>query len=294
MEASELAAHQPTAVVAVEYPAAHFGVAADDLVLRRFADRTVRDCPGLCRGVFAETTSTGSNGPGFSESIGQITRAGLAGVRRRHSRILASRLASRWFDDGFIGIGCDGSRVECARTEELEQRLGQANKDRAAPSLWVTALVHLRLGVPWAWRIGKGTASERSHLLQMLELLPPALLVADAGYFGFELARQLADKNIHFLLRMSSNVTLYTMQQVSMERFREGLVYYFPAQKHNGSAFVSASDSCSRPEEEKRRVVADQRAGERDGCRWPRRHSSIAGVGRTRGNFAPTSGRWRK
>src|SRR5258708_37504541 len=30
---------------------------------------------------------------------------------------------------------------------------------------------------------------------------------------------------------MSSNVTLYTMEQVPLERFREGLIYYFPSKK---------------------------------------------------------------
>jgi hypothetical protein len=157
-----------------------------------------------------------------------VLRAFAAGIRQT----LASRLAARWFDDGFIAIGCDGSRVECPRAAELEQRLGQAGKNGSAPTIWVTALVHLRLGLPWAWRLGKGTASERSHLLQMLSLLPAAaLLVADAGYFGFHLAEQLVEKKIFFLLRMSSNVTLYTTETVALESYQEGLVYYFSGQK---------------------------------------------------------------
>jgi hypothetical protein len=154
-----------------------------------------------------------------------VLRVLAAGVRRT----LAARLANRWFDEGFIAIGCDGSRVECPRTEELEQRLGQAGKDESAPTVWVTALVHLRLGLPWAWRLGKGTASERSHLAQMVELLPAAaLLVADAGYCGFELANRLVAAKTCFLLRMCSNVTLYSLKKVRQERFREGLVYYWP------------------------------------------------------------------
>jgi hypothetical protein len=154
-----------------------------------------------------------------------VLRVLAAGVRQT----LASRLANRWCDDGFIGIGCDGSRVECPRTQELEQRLGQAGKQGSAPSIWVTALVHLRLGLPWAWRLGKGTASERSHLLQMVALLPAAaLLVADAGYFGFDLLGRLLEARVSFLLRMSSNVTLYTVQKVRLDCFREGWVYYWP------------------------------------------------------------------
>jgi Transposase DDE domain len=186
----------------------------------------------FCVACLPKRRRPGQTVQGFQKALAKlpmnVLRAVAAGIRKT----LASRLASRWFDQGFIGIGCDGSRVECPRTTELEQRLGRANKDRAAPSIWITALVHLRLGVPWAWRIGKGTACERSHLLQMLDLLPLAtLLVADAGYFGFELTKQLLQKRIRFLLRMSSNVTLYTQEQVALERFQEGLVYYFPAKK---------------------------------------------------------------
>jgi hypothetical protein len=166
---------------------------------------------------------------GFQKALAKapmsMLRTFTAGVRK----ILAQRLGPRCYEDGFIPIGCDGSRVECPRTEELEQRLGQAAKDGSAPSIWITALVHLRLGVPWAWRIGKGTASERWHLEQMLASLPAAaLLIADAGYVGYTLALRLVQANICFLIRLSSNATLYTENAVRLERFREGIVYYWP------------------------------------------------------------------
>jgi hypothetical protein len=186
----------------------------------------------FCVALLPKRRRPGRTVQGFQKALAhvptRVLRVLAAGVRT----VLAKRLARRWFDHGFIAIGCDGSRVQCPRTTELEQRLGRANKDRAAPSLWITALVHLRLGLPWAWRIGKATASERAHLLQMLPLLPTAtLLVADAGYHGFVLAKELVQHHLSFLLRMSSNVTLYTTRTVALESYREGLVYYFPDQK---------------------------------------------------------------
>jgi hypothetical protein len=169
---------------------------------------------------------------GFRKALGRMPMLVLRVIAGGIRTVLALRLASRWFDHGFIGIGCDGTRVECPRSAELERHLGQAGKDQSAPSLWLTVLVHLRLGVPWAWRIGKGTASERSHLLQMVKLLPQAaLLIADAGYSGFDLAKELMQAKVSFLLRMSSNVTLYTREKVALQRYREGRVYYFPAHK---------------------------------------------------------------
>src|SRR5262249_38112192 len=97
-----------------------------------------------------------------------VLRAVAAGVRRG----LPTALAAGWWVGGFVPIGCDGTRLECPRSAELQQRLGQAGKPGSAPTVWLTALVHLRLGVPWAWRWGQGTASERDHLRQLRALLP--------------------------------------------------------------------------------------------------------------------------
>src|SRR5436853_250357 len=118
---------------------------------------------------------------------------------------LARALARCWLVEGFVPLGCDGTRLACPRTAELERHLGQAGKPQSAPMVWLTALVHLRLGVPWAWRWGKGTASERGHLLQLLPVLPAAaLVVADAGYVGYEVTRTLVEHSVCFLIRMSS------------------------------------------------------------------------------------------
>lgn len=185
----------------------------------------------FCQVCLPKRRRPGKSVQGYQKALARlpmgVLRTMTAGVRQ----ILPSRLAG-WEVDGFVPIGCDGSRVECPRAEHLEKHLGQAGKDASAPTLWVTALVHLRLGVPWAWRFGKGTASERSHLQHLVRVLPAAaLLVADAGYFGHALTQFLMSKQVEFLLRMSSNVTLYTEKDTPLANYREGVVYYWPAQK---------------------------------------------------------------
>lgn len=185
-----------------------------------------------CQVCLHKRRNPGKSVQGFQKALARLPLVVLRTIAAGVRGVLSARLGERWFVEGFVPIGCDGSRVECPRTTELEQRMGQAGKDKSAPTLWVTALVHLRWGVPWAWRFGKGTASEREHLERMLCLLPRlALLVADAGYFGFRLSEQLVRNNVMFLLRMSSNVTLYTREQVRLEHYREGEVYYWPSQK---------------------------------------------------------------
>ncbi len=63
-------------------------------------------------------------------------------------------LSDRMTMDGWLPLGCDGSRMECPRTEELEQNLGKSSKDKSPPTLWVIALVSLTTGVLWSWRLG--------------------------------------------------------------------------------------------------------------------------------------------
>jgi Transposase DDE domain len=166
---------------------------------------------------------------GFQKALAKLPMSVLRLVAAGVRQTLTRRLGKKCYVDEFVPIGCDGSRVECPRTPQLEQRLGQAGKDQSAPSIWITALVHLRLGVPWAWRIGKGTASERGHMELMIPYLPKAaLLVADAGYVGYNLAKRLIDMNVSFLIRMSSVAPLYTENEIGLERFREGWCYYWP------------------------------------------------------------------
>src|ERR1700676_2815025 len=109
----------------------------------------------FCTAAFPKRRRPGRTVHVFQKALAKLPTRVLRVIAAGIRQTLASRLAACWFDEGFIAIGCDGSRVECPRTAELEQRLGQAGKGGSAPTIWVTALVHLRLGLPWAWRLGK-------------------------------------------------------------------------------------------------------------------------------------------
>lgn len=172
----------------------------------------------------------GASFAGFEKALSKIPmpvlRTLAAAIRGQVELLFGARL----FVDKWIPLGCDGSRLECPRTAELEQRLAAGGKDGSAPTVWNTSIVHLALGFPWCWRLGNGgKASERAHLIYMLRWLPRfALIVADAGYVGYEVVRALVLAKTPFLIRMSSNATFYTENQVRIDRFREGVVYYWP------------------------------------------------------------------
>ena len=172
----------------------------------------------------------GTTFSGFEKAVAKLPMSVLrrvaATVRERMVRVFGEQ----WLHEGFVPLGCDGSRQECPRSEELERRLGTFGKDGAAPMLWNTSIVHLRLGIPWCWWWGRGgKASERSHLQQMIPWLPfNALLIADAGYVGYQLMRSLIIANVCFLIRMSSHATFYTLEEQQLDQFCEGIVYYWP------------------------------------------------------------------
>jgi hypothetical protein len=166
---------------------------------------------------------------GFQKALRRVPmrqlRALAAGVRQGiHARLGARRLV-----DGFEPMGCDGSRIECPRTPELERGLGQAGKNDAAPTVWLTAFVHLPTGLLWSWRLGPGIAAEQTHLRSLLATLSPeALIVCDAAYMGFELVQAILGAKRSFLFRMSSRVDLYTVEEASPEGWTEGPVLYWP------------------------------------------------------------------
>jgi len=172
----------------------------------------------------------GTSFAGFEKAIAKlpmpIVRTLAVAIRRRVETVFAER----WKVGNFIPLGCDGTRQACPRSEELEKRLGTFGKEGSAPMIWNTSIVHLTLGFPYCWRLGKGgKASERSHLLYMLRWLPAAaMIVADAGYVGYELAATMMAKGVFFLIRMSSNATFYTETDEPLEEFREGIVHYWP------------------------------------------------------------------
>jgi len=203
---------------------------------------------------------------GFQKALGRVPLPVLRTVARAMRLQIACVLAASWTVYGFIPLGCDGSRLACCRSEELERRLHhrpkkrkkrnkkpaqapapalisaqasatpapepKAAKARAEPSmpqLWVTAVVHLSLGVLWSWRLGKGDADERQHLRRLVPTLPRrALLVADAGYTGYAVMERLQTAGLSFLLRLCSRAPLYVEDKSKLQHYREGQVYYWP------------------------------------------------------------------
>lgn len=177
----------------------------------------------------------GASFTGFEKAVAKLPMPMLRALATRIRGRVEAIFGDQWKVGNFIPFGCDGTRQSCPRTEELERRLGTFGKEGASPMIWNTSIVHLTLGFPFCWRLGKGgKASERSHLIFMLRWLPAAaLIVADAGYVGYDVTATMILSNVFFLIRMSSMATFYSEAHEPLDEFREGIVYYWPKTQQN-------------------------------------------------------------
>lgn len=162
---------------------------------------------------------------------------------------MRTALAERFTVAGFEAFGVDGSRLQLPRTASnqghfarptrqharrrrrrspAETRAEAARRKKAEdPQLWLTMMVHLGTGLPWDWRTGPTDSGEREHLRQMVDALPDeALIVADAGFVGYDLWQTLRQSGRHLLVRVGSNVRLLSRSGVA--RTGDGLVWLWP------------------------------------------------------------------
>lgn len=176
-----------------------------------------------------KTRRPGSTLQGFLLALERLPMPVLRALARGVREQLGERFVDSLRIKGWLPMACDGTRLECPRSKELQRHLDTAGKEGAAPTVYLTALVLLPLGLLWSWQWGKGTASETHHLRRLLPTLPErTLIVADAFYQGYDLFTAITEAGAGFLVRLSSKSYLYTLEQVCLKRFRQGIVYYWP------------------------------------------------------------------
>jgi len=129
-----------------------------------------------------------------------------------HLRTQVRRIAGdHWLCEGWLAFTVDGAEIDCPRTLANEEFFGIAARKGSGPQQQLTSIMHMGTTLPWAWLSGGACVPERTHLRDMLDLLPKgALLVADAGFTGYDLLSTLQAKGFHFLIRVGANVTLLT------------------------------------------------------------------------------------
>jgi hypothetical protein len=199
-------------------------------------------------GMYPSRRRPGESYAGFIATLARQGAAHLAVVApglRGHVRRLAEQCA-RWRigggggggGGGWLVFGVDGSKLECPMTAANEAAFGTCGKKKTGPQQFLTTIFHVGTGLIWDFRRGDARASERAHLLEMLDTLPPdAMLLADAGFTGYELLARILHGDDDggggggggrsFILRVGANVRLLTKLGWYCEE-HEGIVYLWP------------------------------------------------------------------
>jgi hypothetical protein len=204
-------------------------------------------------------------------SVAVTTYQGLMGALVTSTGRIVPRLWSRmhelleqhggdhWRIGLWLPLAIDGSRVTTARTQANERAFCAANHGRsrmaayrrkknreagrperrrrqrqavaAVPQIWLTLIWHMGLRMPWSWKSGPSTASERDHFHKMLleqQFPKNTLFCADAGFTGYELWKAMIDRGHHILIRVGANVRL--LRKLGYyARERAGIVYCWPS-----------------------------------------------------------------
>jgi IS4 transposase len=118
-----------------------------------------------------------------------------------------------------------------AKRKRQAKRKKQSRKDRekkaSTPLLALTLLFHLASGLPWNWRIGGASSSERAHALEMIDDTPAnTVFVADAGFTGYEFLKEIMDSGRHFIVRIGANVKL--LKGLCVHERKGNIVYLWP------------------------------------------------------------------
>jgi hypothetical protein len=172
--------------------------------------------PGMCCEGFFRTLARHSQG---------LLAVMVPSLRKRVRELAGDRY---WRSGQRPAFGVDGSRSECPMTLSNEKAFGTAGKNNTGPQQFITLIFHVGTGMIWDYRRGDACASERAHLLEMLATLPKdAMLLADAGFTGYEFMSSVIASGRSFIIRVGANVRLLTKLGLAV-REHDGIVYLWP------------------------------------------------------------------
>ncbi|QDT66346.1 IS4 family transposase [Calycomorphotria hydatis] len=203
----------------------------------------------LARWLFPDEVTRTISYQAFGKQLLRWTERLMPSLKDSLRQRMRSDLSSRFLVGDHVLFGIDGTKLGLPRTKSHEAcycphstRLKQETRlsrkrsmqSRSArmkkaqrPQMWLTMLWHAGSGLPWDWRLGPSDSSERGHLNEMLDELPPkSLIAADAGFLGYDHWLSMLVGGHQFVIRVGSNVRL--LKHLGYVRESAGTVYLWP------------------------------------------------------------------
>jgi hypothetical protein len=206
------------------------------------AGATLKDRFEACWQVVADMYPSRRRGghtyEGFIRGLGNKSECLLQRVAAALRKAVQRVAGDGWKIGGWVVMGVDGSRINCPRTRANEQAFGCAGRDKTGPQQLVTTVLHVGSGLIWDWRRGTGKAAERNHLRDMIATLPAgSLLLADAGFTGYDLLKELIATGRSFVIRAGAHVSLLTHLGYAVGE-HDGIVYLWPQAKRDREPLI--------------------------------------------------------
>ena len=177
-----------------------------------------------------------------------LTFEGFLKAVRREYKVMTSRMTARlrqvMFEmtpqlrqtAGRDVFAVDGTSLEMPRTRANQEFFcGEDveidNKDecrwKLTPQMQLTTLWHVGLGVPYSWLASPGNTDERNDLRDMVADLPPrAVVVADAGFTGYQLWKTVLEADVDLVVRVGA--TIHLIEGLEPTDGRDDLYSFWP------------------------------------------------------------------
>lgn len=183
----------------------------------------------------------------FISVLGKHTECLLPVIVNSLRDRMKTDLAQHFRIKGRAVFAVDGTKVLLPKTKSNEKAYAKTRQRKQTrtdvgattksghlrnkvPQFYVTMLWNVGTQLLWDWRAGPSNASETEHLEEMLGSLPSgSLIVADAGFIGYDLWRQVFDSGHDWLVRVGANVKL--LRKLGFSREHRSTVYYWPNEK---------------------------------------------------------------
>lgn len=180
----------------------------------------------------------------FIKLLGRHTQRLLPLIVERLRQRMTQDLRDDFVVNGRCVFAVDGTKVLLAKTKSNEQAYAKTRKRKQTrtdvgastksghlrnkvPQFYMTLIWNLGTQLMWDWRAGPSNASETEHLEEMLGSLPEnSVLVADAGFIGYDLWNSVFQAGHDWVVRVGANVKL--LKKLGFSREYKSTVYYWP------------------------------------------------------------------
>lgn len=178
--------------------------------------------------MYASRRRPGKTCEGFMAKITRQARRLLACLGP-HLRLQTQRLAgAHWRIGRWLAFAVDGTKVDCPRTRDNQRRLKIGGRKKSGPQMLLVCLMHLGTGLLWSWRRTHARGAETHLLRAMLGELPAGvLLLADAGFCGYHVLRDILTQGHDVLVRAGANRKLLRKLGYAVREHKD-IVYLWP------------------------------------------------------------------